>query len=138
MRGAPPRRQETVLLLARLFARGRVTERIEILQDLGLPSPDPDVFVPLGYRAAASPGPMAPSYPPGLPLHMAAAGEAAGWDTAPFLAGPLTAIAALLLLFLARELGLSPGLSAAGVALLASCPIFFGMAVRDIGLWRLD
>lgn len=81
---------------------------------------------------------MAPTYPPGLPLRMAAAGEIAGWDTAPFLAGPFAAIAALLLLFLlARELGLSPGLSAAGVALLASCP-FFGMAVREIGLWRLD
>ena len=76
---------------------------------------------------------MAPSYPPGLPLHMAAAGEVAGWHTAPFLAGPLAAVAALVLLFLlARELGLSAGLSAAGVALLASCPIFFGMAVQPM------
>jgi uncharacterized membrane protein len=74
---------------------------------------------------------MAPLYPPGLPLHMAAADEIAGWETAPFLVGPLTALAALLLFFLlARELGLSPGLCVAGTALLASCPIFFGMAVQ--------
>ncbi len=118
---------------ARLFAQGRVTERIEILQQLGLPSSDSDVFIPLGYRPGARPGTMSPSYPPGLPLHMAAAGEIAGWERAPFLAGPLTAIAGLLLFFLlARELGLSPGLSAAGAALLASCPIFFGMAVQPM------
>lgn len=118
---------------ARLFAQGQVCERIEILQRLGLPRSDRDVFLPLGYRPGARPGTMAPLYPPGLPLHMAAAGEIAGWETAPFLAGPLAAVAALVLLFLlARELGLSPGLSAAGAALLASCPVFFGMAVQPM------
>lgn len=162
MPGGPPRRREAVALLiglvlyggilvransfaaggadssgylnaARLFAQGRVSERIEVLQHLGLPSSDQDIFLPLGYRPGARPGTMAPLYPPGLPLHMAAAGEIAGWEAAPFLAGPLAAAAALVLLFLlARELGLSPGLCAAGAVLLASCPIFFGMAAQPM------
>jgi hypothetical protein len=118
---------------ARLFAQGRVSERIEILGRLGLPSSDRDVFLPLGYRPGARPDTMAPLYPPGLPLHMAAAGEIAGWKAAPFLTGPLAAVAALALLFLlARELGLSPGFCTAGIVLLASCPIFFGMAVQPM------
>lgn len=162
MPGAAPRRREAVPLLlglilyggflvranssiaggadssgylnaARLFAQGRVSERIEILQRLGLPSSDRDIFLPLGYRPGSRPDTMAPLYPPGLPLHMAAAGEIAGWKTAPFLVGPLAALAALVLLYLlARELGVSPALSAAGALLLASCPIFFGMAVQPM------
>ncbi len=162
MPGGPPRRREAVSLViclvlyggllvhansftaggadssgylnaARLFAQGRVSERIEILRRLGLPSSDRDLFLPLGYRPGARPDTMAPLYPPGLPLHMAAAGEIAGWKAAPFLTGPLAAVAALVLLFLlARELGLSPGFCAAGGVLLASCPIFFGMAVQPM------
>ncbi len=49
---------------ARLFAQGRVSERIEILGRLGLPSSDRDLFLPLGYRPGARPDTMAPLYPP--------------------------------------------------------------------------
>ena len=76
---------------------------------------------------------MAPIYPPGLPLHMALLGTLGGWRTAPFLAAPIAAIAALLLIYaIARELGLSRGLSAAGALVLAACPIFLGMAVQPM------
>jgi 4-amino-4-deoxy-L-arabinose transferase-like glycosyltransferase len=76
---------------------------------------------------------MAPSYPPGLPLHMALLGILGGWSEAPFLAAPIAAIAAILLIYaVARELGLSRGLSAAGALMLAACPIFFGMAVQPM------
>lgn len=118
---------------ARLFARGKVSEEIQALSRLGLPASDQDIFIPLGYRPGAQPGTMAPLYPPGLPLHMAAAGALAGWGRAPFLASPLAAVAALVLLYLCgRELGLSRVLAASGAALLAVCPIFFGMAIQPM------
>jgi len=76
---------------------------------------------------------MAPLYPPGLPLHLAPAGMLGGWSFAPFLIVPLLAVASLVLLFLvARELGLSRGLSSAGAVLFAACPIFFGMAIQPM------
>jgi hypothetical protein len=118
---------------ARLFLRGRVSEPSEILRRLSLPASDRDIFIPLGFRPGAAGGTMAPRYPPGLPLHMAAAAAVGGWSKAPFLVVPFSGAAALLLLFLlARELGLSRELSAAGGALLAACPIFFGMAVQPM------
>jgi 4-amino-4-deoxy-L-arabinose transferase-like glycosyltransferase len=120
---------------ARLFSRGKVSEEIGALELLGLPltDPRPDAFIPLGYRAGPAPGTMVPTYPPGLPLHMALLGTIGGWNAAPFLAGPIAAVASLLLLFgVARELGLSRGLAAAGAVILALSPIFLGMAVQPM------
>ena len=118
---------------ARLFAQGRVLKGISILHELSLPPSDLDVFRPLGFRRGPAPATIAPSYPPGLPLHMAAAGIVGGWQRGPFLAVPLSAVAALVVLFfLARELGLSPGLASASVVLLAASPIFFGMAIQPM------
>ena len=120
---------------ARLLARGRVSEEIGALALLGLTAGDdqPDVFTPLGYRAGPLPGTMVPTYPPGLPLHMALLAAIGGWNVAPFLAGPIAAVASLVLIFgVARELGLSRGLAAAGVVILAVSPIFFGMAVQPM------
>ena len=118
---------------ARLLARGRLSEEIAALALLGLPSRDHDLFLPLGYRSGPRPGTMASSYPPGLPLHMAALGILGGWGAAPFLAAPIAAIAALLLIYaVARELGVSRGFSAAGALVLAACPILFGLAVQPM------
>jgi hypothetical protein len=76
---------------------------------------------------------MAPLYPPGLPLHLAAAGVLAEWNRAPFLVSPLAAMAVLVLLYLAaREIGLSRALSASGACLLGVCPILVGMAIQPM------
>ena len=118
---------------ARLYSRGRVSEPIALLSALRFPPADQEMFFPLGYRAGPRPGTMAPSYPPGLPLHMALAGMLGGWSFAPFLVVPLLAVASLVLLFLvARELGLSRGLASTGAVLLAACPIFFGIAIQPM------
>ena len=110
---------------AKLFASGHVTERIRGLARLGLPADDAHIFVPLGFTPIDWPGRMAPSYPPGLPLHMALAGLVGGWSRAPFLVSPLAGIACLILLYLlGRELRLSPGFAAAGSAILAFFPTF--------------
>ncbi|HKF42479.1 MAG TPA: hypothetical protein VKG01_05215 [Thermoanaerobaculia bacterium] len=118
---------------ARLFARGRVWKEIPIIRELPLPPSDSEVFLPLALRAGPAPGTMAPRYPPGLPLHMAALALVGGWGRAPFLAVPYLAIAALVLVFLlARNLGLSRTLAWVAVALLGASPIFFGMAIQPM------
>jgi 4-amino-4-deoxy-L-arabinose transferase-like glycosyltransferase len=119
---------------ARLFARGKVAERVRALAVIGPPPGGRlDAYIPLGYRSGRNPGTMAPSYPPGLSLHMALLGIIGGWSFAPFLAAPIAAIAALLLLYaVERELGLSRGSAAAGALVLALCPIFFGLAVQPM------
>ena len=111
-----------------------VSEEIGAIALLGLPAAaGQDAFIPLGYRAGPKPGTMVPTYPPGLPLHLALLGTLGGWSFAPFLAGPIAAIASLLLLFgIGRELGLSRGFAAAGMAMLAASPIFFGMAIQPM------
>src|SRR5439155_17038798 len=110
---------------ARLLAEGRAREPIRGLARLGLSSDFAPVFTPLGYTAARQPGTMAPSYPPGLPLHMALASLLAGWNSGPFLVSPIAGLACLALLYLlGRELQLPPLLALAGCALLAFAPTF--------------
>src|SRR5678809_1157742 len=58
---------------ARLFSEGRVTTPIRGLRRLGFTNEFADNFIPLGFTSGPRPGTMAPSYPPGLPLHMALA-----------------------------------------------------------------
>jgi 4-amino-4-deoxy-L-arabinose transferase-like glycosyltransferase len=118
---------------ARLFRHGRVFEPIAILRSVDLPVSDQEVFIPLGFRSRPEPRTMAPTYPPGMPLQMAAAAAIGGWEKAPFALVPLSAIAALILLYLTgRNLGLGPGLASIGALLLAGCPIFLGMAVQPM------
>ena len=110
---------------ARLLASGHASEPIRGLERLGLPQDFARVFVPLGYTPLEQPGRMAPSYPPGLPLHMALLGKLAGWSTAPFLVSPIAGLACLVLMyFLGRELRLPPTFAFAGSALLAFFPTF--------------
>src|SRR5256884_539484 len=110
---------------ARLLAEGRAREPIRGLARLGLSSDFAPVFTPLGYTAARQPGTMAPSYPPGLPLHMALAALLTGWSRGPFFVSPIAGLVCLVLLYaLGRELDLPPPLALAGCALLAFNPTF--------------
>ena len=119
---------------ARLFANGRATEPIRGLARLGLPHDFAPVFVPLGYKVLDNrPGRMAPSYPPGLPLHMALAALLGGWGRAPFLVSPLAGLACLVLLYvLGRELRLPPSFALAGCALLAFFPTFVSETLQPM------
>ena len=118
---------------ARLFSSGRVAEPIRGLMRLRLPDDYGQVFVPLGYTPIERPGLMAPSYPPGLALHMAVAARLAGWSRAPFLVPPLTAVACLVLFWLlARELRLPRSFALAGCALLAFFPTFVFQALQPM------
>lgn len=96
---------------ARGLAAGRIVEPVEPLGRFGLSLDQSHYFIPLGYSAGPVPGTMVPSFPVGLPLHLAAAASMFGWSLGPFLVSPFAAAVSLLLIYLvARELGLSrPG-----------------------------
>lgn len=118
---------------AKLFTEGRLVERVEPLARFGLPASLADVFRPLGFSPGPRPGTIAPMYPPGLPLHMAAAALLGGWSRAPFLISPIASVCCLwLMVLLGRELGLSRGLALAGAAILAMFPTFVTYSLQSM------
>ncbi|MGH9399385.1 MAG: glycosyltransferase family 39 protein, partial [Thermoanaerobaculia bacterium] len=118
---------------ARLFTEGRVTERVEPLARFGLSDARAPLFTPLGFTQAGRPGSIAPSYPPGLPLHMAAAALLFGWKHAPFLVAPLASLVCLWLMYLVgRQLQLPPAFAAAGAAVLGFFPTFAAYSLQSM------
>ena len=89
------------------------------------------VFSPLGYRPGPTAGEVVPTYPPGLPLTMAAA-RLAGGEWAPFFVVPLLGGLAVFCSFLlgSRLHSRRAGLVAA--VLLATSPIFLFQLVQPM------
>ena len=89
------------------------------------------IFSPLGYRPGPAPGEVVPTYPPGLPLTMAAA-RAIGGEWAPFFVVPLLGGVAVFCTYLlgARLHSRRAGLTAA--LLLATSPIFLFQLVQPM------
>jgi hypothetical protein len=89
------------------------------------------VFSPLGYRPGPAPGEVVPTYPPGLPLTMAAA-RVIGGEWAPFFVVPLLGGLAVFCTYLlgARLHSRRAGLTAA--LLLATSPIFLFQLVQPM------
>jgi 4-amino-4-deoxy-L-arabinose transferase-like glycosyltransferase len=76
---------------------------------------------------------ITPTYPTGLPLHLALAGKILGWTAGSIAVGLFAALGAIWLIYaVARELGLGWQLAAAAAALLALCPIFLFAAVQPL------
>ncbi len=118
---------------ARDIASGRLVLPIEAIPALGLDARWAPVFTPLAHEPGPRPGTMVPYYPPGYPLHLAAAAAIGGWGTAPFLVNPLAAVLCLGLVFLiGREVGLSRALSLAGAVILAAWLVFLFHAVQPM------
>ena len=128
---------------AKLITMGRAVAEVEGLEQLDLPDSFLHAFIPLGFVEGHAPKTMAPSYPPGLPLHFAFAAMTGGWNYGPFLVNPFAALLCLFLLYLvARELGLSRLFSAAGAAVLALFPTFIFQAEQPMSdvvatMWTL-
>jgi 4-amino-4-deoxy-L-arabinose transferase-like glycosyltransferase len=111
---------------ARDILSGRIVQPVEALARLGLPARFDRVFIPLAFEPGPRPATMVPMYPPGFPLHVAAAAWIAGWSVAPFLVSPLAAVLCILLVYqLGREFGLSRPLSLAGGAMFGVLPVMF-------------
>lgn len=112
---------------ARLLSEGRL--RTPVRAVVGAPALGLSAFayMPLGFTPA-DPGDatnMVPTYPPGLPLLIAGAAPAVGWERAPAAMMVGHAVAGLALLYaFARRLGVSQWGAAAGGLLLATSPLY--------------
>ena len=118
---------------ARLLAAGhlathvRVPPAFEAMDGLFRPN-----FEPLGFIATAESPRLMPTYPSGLPLHLAAAAKIFGWFWGPLLCGLAAAVAAVWLCYVVgRELGLAPPLAAAAVVL-AACPVMLYTSIQPL------
>jgi hypothetical protein len=118
---------------AKMIAGGHIVAPVEGPGRLDLPDRFNRAFIPLAFEPGQQPRTMVPYYPPGYPLHLAAAGVFGGWEYAPFLVSPL---AALLLLWatyaLARELSLSRPLASIASAILGGCAVLLFQAVQPM------
>ncbi len=119
---------------ARLLAAGRLATEVRVPAELGGPAglfrPD---FQPLGFRATAESPRMVPTYPVGLPLHLAIAGKILGWSWGPLLCGLSAAVAAVWLCYaVGRELGLAVSLAAAAAVVLAACPVLLYTSIQPL------
>ncbi|MSU23368.1 MAG: hypothetical protein EXS32_06030 [Opitutus sp.] len=76
---------------------------------------------------------LAPTYPTGLPLHLALAGKFLGWRAGPLVVGLAAALGAIWLCYaVARELGLDPRLAAAGALALGAFPVFVFASIQPL------
>jgi hypothetical protein len=108
---------------AHLWVNGRL--RVELPSIVRrVPWPDATwTFSPLGYKPSAEPGSLVPTYPPGLPLTMAAFMLAGGWRSAYLVVPLFGAIAVWLTFVLGRQV--AGNLAGAGASvLLATSSIF--------------
>jgi Dolichyl-phosphate-mannose-protein mannosyltransferase len=117
---------------ARMIAAGELSRPIEPMQRFRLDDSFGRVFTPFGFTPAPG-GRMVPLYTPGTPVHLALAGTIGGWKLAPFLVAPVAAMGCLVVIVaLARQLGVSHGLSFAAALLLAGIPVFIAHALQPV------
>lgn len=115
---------------AHLIASGTLVRAEPLAHDLGWPQPE-WTLSSLGYRPGPLPGEIVPTYPPGLPLVMAAFVHAGG-ELGPFVVVPLLGAIAVLSAF---ALGATLHSRLAGLvaaALLATSPIVLFQIVQPM------
>lgn len=119
---------------ARLLASGHLRGELRVPSEFGpLSALDRAHFTPFGFFAFLPGSALPPTYPTGLPLHLAAASRLLGWHYGPLAVELFGALAALGLLYLiARELRLGPALAAAGAVALGACPIFIFTSIQPL------
>lgn len=119
---------------ARLLAIGQLAAEPRIPDEFGPAEREiRQHFQPHGFVPFDGNPRLSPTYPVGLPLHLALAGRLLGWEAAPVVVGLAAALGALLLMYaVGRELGLPPALAAAGTAILAVYPVFLFMSLQPL------
>ena len=119
---------------ARLIAAGRLQTELRVPAEFGPQSGlDRLLFTPFGFYPFLEHAALPPTYPVGLPLHLAAASKLVGWRLAPFFVEIAGALAAICLCYLiAREFQISPALAAAGATALGVCPIFVFTSIQPL------
>ncbi|MBK5258522.1 MAG: glycosyltransferase family 39 protein [Thermoanaerobaculia bacterium] len=122
------------LNVARMLSGGRTSIELAPLRELGIDRSFRPIFTPIGFTwGIEGTRTMAPGYPPGLPLHLATAAAIGGWERAPFYLMPVVAVGCgLLMVLLARQLGLSREYAVAGAAILVLLPQFVTHALQPV------
>jgi hypothetical protein len=114
---------------ARLLAQWRVSAPLRTVADLPVDAIHPSAWIPIGFRSHGRDA-MAPTYPIGLPVAVAAAARVVGWTTAPGVVMMLHALAGVFLVArLARACGLPVGTAALAALLLATSPLYLFMSL---------
>ncbi|SDS24497.1 Dolichyl-phosphate-mannose-protein mannosyltransferase [Opitutus sp. GAS368] len=118
---------------AALLLTGRLTTPKPVLPGHTVAEFGIGVHVPLGFLTRVGTDEMAPTYPLGLPLHLAAFSWPFGLDWATIPLNICTALAGGGLLYLfARRVGLPPSWSLAGAAVLLLCPLYLFAATQPM------
>ncbi|HMC61137.1 MAG TPA: glycosyltransferase family 39 protein [Candidatus Solibacter sp.] len=118
---------------ARLFAHGQIHAPMRVLA--GIPATEiPFLYVPLGFKPAADgTARLTPTYPPGLPLMLAAVARIAGWDHSGDAILLIHSLAGIALVFaLGRLCGLPESWSLAGAAVLAASPLYLFTSLQAL------
>jgi 4-amino-4-deoxy-L-arabinose transferase-like glycosyltransferase len=116
---------------ARLFRQGALSAPIDVPPGFPLDAVGPSAFAPLGARVRPGTLTLVPTYPTGLPLHLAAAGLLFTEENAVRAVLLLAAATTLWLLYLLGcDAGLRPPWALAGCVLLGSSPLFLFLAVQ--------
>jgi hypothetical protein len=115
---------------ARLFLSGRLVEYQPIAR--ALPFADAtDAVAPLGFVPAASPYFIAPRFPPGLPLVMAAS-MAIGGSLAPFFVAPAFAAATVAIVFVMTRRTVGSIAAALAAVMVATGPVFLDLSLQPM------
>jgi hypothetical protein len=117
----------------RLFAQGHIHAPMRTLA--GVPAAEiPFLYVPLGFKPAADgTARLVPTYPPGLPLMLAATARVAGWEHAGDALLLIHSLAGLVLVFtLGRICGLPESWSLSGAAILAASPLYLYTSLQAL------
>ena len=115
---------------ARLLAHGQTAVAQRIPDGIDPATLDSYTFIPLGFRPASAVA-MAPTYPIGLPLALAALGPLMTWALAPHFLMVASALAAAVLMFpLGRAAGLPRSWSVFGSLLFAASPLTTFMSLQ--------
>lgn len=128
---------------ARLLSEGRFHAPLRLPRGEDHLSFGVMAFQPLGFIIDREQPRMAPTYPTGLPLHLLAAAGLTGWRHAATVVNIFAALGTGLVLWqLARRLDLTPGWSAAALALVWLCPLTLFASLQPMSdllalLWSL-
>ncbi len=116
---------------AKLLTEGKIEAKLHIRHELR--NEWTQDFQPLGFEAIRETRRLVPTYPVGLPLHLAVACSLFGWHWGPYVVGLGSALATLGMCYLlARELGLSRIVGVTIVGSLAPCAVFVYSSIQPL------
>ena len=120
------------LNFAKLLLQGEVRAPVRALP--GYPIAEfGNIYEPQGFALRDASGTMAPTYPVGLPLHLALATALAGAGNAVVVVNVLAALAAALLMYAScRHLKLDPPWALGATLTLCACPFFINSALQPM------